>query len=111
MIVEAKKKKKKLAGASVTYTTGDPVLNTKFFNKEVTGPIEDSGLAGGTEAGCAESLTEDTMYAHRLDVTVDLPPHIHVVNSAAIRDVILKVEPEEEFDVGYVTPVYFYKKL
>ena len=96
------KKKKKY---NVTYTTGDPVLNMNFFNKDAAcdGPLANTC--------CGESLTEEQMLASRLGVTVELPPHIHVLDESLIKAAIKAVEPEEEFDVGYVTPIYFYKDL
>lgn len=125
MVTEAKKKKKitgSLPGVNVTVHSGDPVLNMNQFNKDaepipasivtpgaVSGDASTTTGFGGDSAGCG--LAEDMMYAARLDIDVELPPHIHTVDASLTKALIKKVAPEEEFDVGYVTPVYFYKTL
>ena len=103
------KKKKK---CNVTYTTGCPVLNMNFFNKDVVTSANSSTCTEPlSNACCGDSLTEEQMLASRLGVTVELPSHIHVLDESLIKAAIKAVEPEEEFDVGYVTPIYFYKDL
>lgn len=140
MVTESKKKKKitgSLPGVNVTCTTGDPFLNATHFNKDavvqgdeqasaIVQPVANAPAAaecaamtsdaganaeGGMSGGCAESLTEDKMFACRVGVEVELPPHTHIVDENLIKAAIKKVAPEEEFNVGYVTPVYFYKDL
>lgn len=103
------KKKKK---CNVTYTTGDPVLNMNFFNKDTVTSTDNLACAEPlSNACCGDSLTEEQMLASRLGVTVELPSHVHVLDESLIKAAIKAVEPEEEFDVGYVTPIYFYKDL
>ena len=125
MVTEAKKKKKitgSLPGVNVTVHSGDPVFNMNQFNKDadpipdpivtpgaVSGEAADSaGLGGETSSG---GLAEDMMYAARLDINVELPSHIHIIDQSLTKALIKKVAPEEEFTVGYVTPVYFSKSL
>lgn len=94
---------KKKQDINVTYTTGDPAINAAQFNKDAT-CADAVGL-------CAENLTEDKMVATRLGIEVELPAHTHLVEAAQIKHAVRKLEPEEEFEVGYVTPIYFYKEL
>lgn len=125
MVTEAKKKKKitgSLPGVNVTVHSGDPFLNMNQFNKDaepipapivtpgaVSGDASTATSLGGDSACCG--LAEDMMYAARLDIDVELPPHIHTIDKSLTKALIKKVAPEEEFIVGYVTPVYFYKSL
>jgi len=57
------------------------------------------------------ALKEDKMYAARFDQTFDLPDDIHIIDKNTIEDELEKLEPEEIFEVGYITPIYFYADL
>jgi len=173
-----KKKKRKVSGAYLTFTTGNPDYNCKMFNKRmgtdfedqikdatkeaekeadavetavdaeaaaidagtgatvnVAGPGEaaaeaagdagagdagagDGGAAGGEGGGAmgeslqeAIDLIEDKIYAAKLGISIELPDNIKIIDKATIEAELEKLEPEEEFEVGYVTPVYFYSEL
>lgn len=92
---------KKKTQQNITYTTGDPALNCAQFNKNFQAETNVS----------ADSLTEEKLTAARFGLEVDLPEHTHLLDASQIKSAIREVEPEEEFEVGYVTPVYFYKEL
>ena len=67
----------------------------------------------GTLGECAEptKLTEDKVFAVKMGGYVELPPQIKLIPQQEVEDAIRKLDPEEAFTVGYVTPIYFYKKL
>ena len=58
-----------------------------------------------------ESLKEDTIYVGKLGGTLNLPPQIKLLDQDLIEWVVDYLEPEEEFEVGYVNPIYLYKEL
>ena len=58
-----------------------------------------------------EALKEDTIYVGKLGGDLQLPPQIHLLPQQAVEDFIEIVEPEEEFTVGYVNPIYLYKEI
>lgn len=86
-----------------TYTTGDPALNCAQFNKDAQLGTNSSANTG--------ALTEEKLTAMRLGLEVELPAHTHLLDASQVKSAIRDVEPEEEFEVGYVTPIYFYKQL
>jgi len=73
------------------------------------------------ECGCedcfaksSEYLTEDTLYPSKKDNfgdAIELPAEVKLIDSKKVLEVLNKLEPEEEFTVGYITPVFFYKNL
>jgi len=76
-----------------------------------------ASLGGGESAGggecCGESLElrEEKLYATKLGTYIELPPNIHLIDKQLVEDTLEELEPEEEFEIGYITPVYFYKEL
>ena len=58
-----------------------------------------------------EALKEDTIYVGKIAQTLNLPPEIKLLTQAQVEDFVDSLEPEEEFIVGYVNPVYFYRDL
>lgn len=142
-IIETKKKK---PYSSITYTTGDPALNIKHFNKlmgtdfnnpsteeakaqkaaekaavdvgTIAAASPDGGnsvsLGGGGESTAMSEkliLDEDSMYVAKFDQDFELPDEVKILDKAKIEAELEKLEPEEEFEVGYITPVYFYREL
>lgn len=81
------------------------ILTNTINNKDVTAKIKNIC------AGYNESLKEDTVYSHREEKSFKLPNEISLINQKTVEDFIKSLAPEEEFKVGYVTPVYFYKEL
>ncbi len=76
--------------------------------------IADKNLVARLKAVCAainESLNEDTFYSHHLEGSFELPPEIKLLNKDDVEAFVSKLSPEELFEVGYVSPVYFYKEL
>jgi len=59
----------------------------------------------------AIDLDEDKMYVAKAGEDIDLPNGLHIIEKKKIEDALEKLEPEEEFEVGYATPVYFYSEL
>jgi len=68
---------------------------------------------GGSGGGLGESfiLDEASMYVAKLDTTLELPDGIEVIDKTVIEKALEQLEPEEEFTVGYITPIFFYKEL
>ena len=123
--------------AENTHTKG--ILNGTFKNSEaeaaakavgtIAAPSPDGGnsvdfggtdTAGGSESaadgaagGVSESLDlhEDKIFASKMGGYVELPSQIKIIPQKDIESFISKIEPEEIFTVGYITPIYFYKKL
>lgn len=56
-------------------------------------------------------LEEDQIYVGKLKANFELPAEIHLLDKAEVERVINLLEPEEEFEVGYVNPIYLYKEL
>ena len=59
----------------------------------------------------AECLKEDTIYVGKLGGNLNLPSNIHLVPQDEVESLINLLDPEEEFEVGYVNPIYLYKEL
>ncbi len=86
---------------------------------------------GGASGGMGESLEEDLnlMEGAILDeerilipklvkngvaeanAYIDLPDGVHVLSREQVSEALTKLSPAEEFIIGYITPVYFYKEL
>lgn len=74
----------------------------------------DAGSSSGGEGGAmGESLEldEDAIYISRLGIESELPPEIKLLDQANIEQLVDKLEPEQEFTVGYVSAIFFYKEL
>jgi len=56
-------------------------------------------------------LDEDKIFVGKLGQMLDLPREIQLLDKNVVERIIDLIEPEEEFEVGYVNPVYFYKEL
>ncbi len=99
--------------------TPDNINDVTTTDATTTSTTGDSASAGaGAGEGASEGgsmgecfLDEDMMYATRLGVEVELPKQIHLVPEDKVNEAIAKLEPEEEFTIGYCTPVYFYKEM
>lgn len=120
---------KMLSGKVANNSTG--ILNGTFKNLEAEKACETVGtfasqspdgassisLGNATvsagEGGMSEALDleEQKIYVTKKDAIVEIPDHIKILPRKEIEDAIAQVEPEEEFEVGYVTPIYFYSDL
>lgn len=78
----------------------------KFNAGSGTGDCCDSG---GSEGGTA--LMEDTFFATRYERSVEVPLGLRIQDKQSIEEALDELSPMEEFEVGYLTPVYFYKDL
>ena len=58
-----------------------------------------------------EMLKEDTIYVGKLGGELQLPPQIHLLPQQTVEEFVEVVDPEEEFTVGYVNPIYLYKEI
>lgn len=71
-----------------------------------------AGNAGAGDGGAmGESLTEDRIFSPKAGMWVEGPADIHLLDKAEVSRVIQTLAPVEQFTVGYITPIYFYKKL
>lgn len=58
-----------------------------------------------------EMLKEDTIYVGKLGGELQLPPQIHLLPQQTVEEFVEVVDPEEEFTVGYINPIYLYKEI
>lgn len=74
-----------------------------------------SGDAGAGESsggeGMGESLTEQQIYVSKVKGMVEIPDHIKLLKRSDVENFVIALRPEEEFIVGYVTPIFFYPQL
>lgn len=76
---------------------------------EASGGSSGAGEGGGM---CeAIKLDEEKLYAAKLAKEIELPDNIHIIDKDKIEAELELLDPEEEFTVGYVTPIFFYKEL
>jgi len=59
----------------------------------------------------ATNLTEDKIWAERVGDYYELPSELKILPKQKVEDFVSALEPEEYFNVGYVTPIYFYREL
>lgn len=125
-------KKKKKVCSSTTCATGSVGLNIDRFNMGMGSPTEfavdpraleqgfdgyaydaDCGVSGdgANGGGMGESLTEAQIFAAKMGGYVDLPDQIKLLDSKDVSTFVRTLEPMQNFTVGYITPIYFYKKL
>lgn len=85
----------------------------------------DAGAAGDGGAGMGESLMEGAIIdEERILIPklvkngvaenkafIELPDGVHVLDKSQVIDALTKLNPAEEFVIGYITPIYFYKEL
>lgn len=71
----------------------------------------DAGGGMGESLEKATSLKEDKMFVSKENSYVEIPKGIHIIDKAKIENALEALEPEEEFEVGYITPVHFYAEL
>ena len=66
-----------------------------------------------TKEGIEEdmNLKEDSIYSPKFGATIELPPEVKIIPKDQLEKAVELLEPEEEFEVGYITPVYFYGEL
>ena len=70
------------------------------------------GLGESLEENCNDDeLDEEAIFAKKMNSDVEIPSNIHIIPKAKLDDAIELLAPEEEFKVGYITPIYFYKEL
>lgn len=167
-ILDEAKRKKKAAGAYLTWTTGDPDLNIKRFNtamgtnldtapatpgieaaKDAAAEINDAinadagsdasstgdsgadasaagdagdagsaGEGGGDAGGISEAfsnfraLREAKAFIGKLHTLIDTPDEVQIIPQDKIEKAIKVLDPEEEFTIGYITPIdLHYKEL
>ena len=58
-----------------------------------------------------ESLEEAAIYSHKTGEEFEIPDDIKILDQDQVEAFIKQLSPEEEFEVGYVTPIRFYKEL
>lgn len=130
-MTEAKKKKKQSAPyTNCTFTTGNPDLNIKHFNKmagtdfeDIADKAQDSVDGEGnnepasqvstltTNEATGESMLEAKIFSKKANLYFEIPNHIVPLQEKEVSEFIAKLPPQETFKVGYITPIYFYKKL
>lgn len=103
----------------------DNVSNAKFIDNyddritDLTGEDKDEVLTNKPETKLkhrvvtedTEELDEDTLYVSKIDKDIELPHEITLLDKNEVEKIVSKLEPEEEFAVGYVTSLFFYGQL
>lgn len=95
---------------------GKGMLNGTFYNSSAESPDGSSDASavagsGGEGGGMGESLTEAKVFSSKAKGYVDIPDFIQLIDPRVISSKISQLSPKQYFTVGYVTPIYFYKKL
>lgn len=96
-----KKKKNKINGLSITYTTGDPALNAARFN---TPFITRQQQIMEDKISIPNNFETD-------ESEVELPIEIKLLNKKDVEDVLVSLEPFETFTIGYVRALEAYKNM
>ena len=91
----------------------EEVAHKEYLDAAKEDPTVDYEHAEDEEEKLEEEvkLAEDKVFAAKMGGYVELPPQIKLIPQKDVEDAIRKLDPEEAFTVGYVTPIYFYKKL
>lgn len=67
--------------------------------------------SGGDCGGMGESLSEAKIFSAKVKDYIDIPDSVKLLDKLEVSRVLQQLQPREIFKVGYITPVYFYKKL
>lgn len=80
---------------------------------EVSGEASSAASTAGDAGGCCESLDleEDKIFSPKAEMYFEGPNNVHLLSVEEVTNFISALSPKEEFKVGYITPIYFYKKL
>jgi len=101
LYIKHEEERKKFPGEN-----GEGVSDTTFAD-EYDDRITDADL----DMEEALELDEDKIYVGKIKQEMELPSEIHLLSQDEVEQLIDLLEPEEEFEVGYVSPLYFYKEL
>jgi len=78
------------------------------------GSIDCTIIIKATKLNVTESLDkleEQKIFASKIGDFVDAPDFVPLLHPKDVTNFIVNLKPEERFKIGYITPVYFYKKL
>ena len=56
-------------------------------------------------------IDEEKIYAAKLKKEVEVPMSTKIIPQNEVEKFIANLEPEEEFTVGYINPMFFYPQL
>lgn len=99
----------------------DKVSNGKFIDNyddritELTGEDKEDDVkhkqTGDKDLVMEDVMDEEKIYAAKLKKEVEVPLATRIIPQKEVEDFVSKLEPEEEFTVGYINPMFFYPQL
>ena len=99
----------------------DKVSNGKFIDNysdritELTGEDKEDEVrhrkSSEKDLVMEDVIDEEKIYAARINKEVEVPMSTKIIAQNEVEKFISNLEPEEEFTVGYINPMFFYPQL